>query len=772
MKTLLLTLFFCIPLFLFGQNPEKHAQVILEIDRPDFIQYLNENGMEIDHAHKHGQNEIEITIPHSKLSILNDLEVDYEIEIEDCAAHYVEMVRNYDSADRDEKCGLINFDDGTMGLHHTYDEMQAHINSMESQFPNLVQISEIGTSVEGRTIFAVKISDNVAEDESDSEGVVYYDAITHAREPMGLETVLFYMWSLLENYNSDDELTYLVNNREMYFVPIVNPDGYVYNQTTNPNGGGFWRKNRSTNANGCFGVDLNRNFGHEWGNNQGASNDPCSNTYHGPTPFSEPETQAVRDFTEMIQPSSAFSCHTYSDVFLCPNGYNDDLDNYETYAEFASEFSPELYNGYGNWIQTIGYYGAGTTHDYLNSVGTIAYTPEIGHAFWENPMVICDRVQEMYPSMKFMSWVAGEYACFRDFELIDDEPIWAGSENALKIRIKNRGLSKTAKNVSVELNTDHPAVNFTNNLINYGDIPARQNAENLDDYFVFSVTDILSVGEEIAIQVIIRQDGVVSYEDVFYLYAGEKQVLFEDSAENGTDSWIFSDPDVWNMTGLDAFGGDFAFGDSPEKNYTSNTNQSIELNEKVDLSLAQQPWLEFNAKWSFEPNWDYVRLFATYNDGDFEVLFGNYTGFTDGGFGYTNTQHWVQERVSLTGFIGENDFSVRFLINTDFGNHSDGFYFDDFRIVDYVDPDMTNTNNPISENRFKIQPNPASNHLTVQFKNPPADFEMTLTDVQGKILKRAYNADYLSLENVVEGVYWLRVFGKEFSRTEKVIVVR
>jgi murein tripeptide amidase MpaA len=67
------------------------------------------------------------------------------------------------------------------------------------------------------------------------------------------------MWYLLENYGTNDEVTYLVNNHQLYFVPCINPDGYVYNQTTNPNGGGMWRKNRRNNGGGVYGVDLNQN---------------------------------------------------------------------------------------------------------------------------------------------------------------------------------------------------------------------------------------------------------------------------------------------------------------------------------------------------------------------------------------------------------------------------------------------------------------------------------------------------------------------------------
>src|SRR5690606_2209606 len=117
------------------------------------------------------------------------------------------------------------------------------------------------------------ISDQPDVDQDEPE--VLYDALHHAREPASLSQLIFYMWYLLENYGTNDEVTYLVDSTEMYFVPCVNPDGYVYNWNNHPTGGGMWRKNRRVNGNGTFGVDLNRNYGHEWGyNNTGSSPDP------------------------------------------------------------------------------------------------------------------------------------------------------------------------------------------------------------------------------------------------------------------------------------------------------------------------------------------------------------------------------------------------------------------------------------------------------------------------------------------------------------------
>ena len=117
---------------------------------------------------------------------------------------------------------------GSMGGYYTFAEIVANLDSMFAQYPNIItQKYSIGLSQQSRTIWAVKISDNPNVNESEIK--VGYDALIHAREPQSMASMMYYMWYLLQNYGTDPEVTYLVNNREMYFVPCFNPDGYEYN---------------------------------------------------------------------------------------------------------------------------------------------------------------------------------------------------------------------------------------------------------------------------------------------------------------------------------------------------------------------------------------------------------------------------------------------------------------------------------------------------------------------------------------------------------------
>src|SRR5690606_9786063 len=120
------------------------------------------------------------------------------------------------------------------------------------------------------------------------------------------------------------EVRYLVDNTEMYFIPCINPDGYIYNETTDPFGGGLWRKNRWKGDDGMvYGVDLNRNYGYEWGaDNSGSSPQPNGQTFRGTGPFSEPETQAVKFFCDSHQFRIALNYHTYGNLLIHPWGYN------------------------------------------------------------------------------------------------------------------------------------------------------------------------------------------------------------------------------------------------------------------------------------------------------------------------------------------------------------------------------------------------------------------------------------------------------------------
>ncbi|HRH60668.1 MAG TPA: M14 family zinc carboxypeptidase, partial [Chitinophagaceae bacterium] len=268
-------------------------------------------------------------------------------------------------------------------------------DSMKLRYPNLITqkqvVSNTLTTVEGRPLYYVKISDNPDADESEPE--ILYTALHHAREPLSASQLIYYMWYLLENYRKLPAIRSLVDSTEMFFIPCLNPDGYIYNQTTNPNGGGLWRKNRRNNGDGNFGIDLNRNYGYKWGyDNIGSSPYTYSDTYRGTAPFSEAETQIVRDFCNQHSFKYALNNHTYGNVLVLPYSYGT-----KTFTPDSAEYSDDAQNlvkcngfSYGIAIQTVGYTANGDSDDWMygeqgSKPKIFAFTPETGSpldGFW------------------------------------------------------------------------------------------------------------------------------------------------------------------------------------------------------------------------------------------------------------------------------------------------------------------------------------------------------------------------------------------------------
>jgi hypothetical protein len=211
--------------------------------------------------------------------------------------------------------------DANLGLYHTYAELTSALLALEQGYPGLADRFPIGYSVEGRSIYALKISDNVSVDENEPE--VLYMGNHHARELMSVDIPLRFAQYLLANYGTDPDVTAMVNEREIFFVPMVNPDGHIYVELNHSGASDYWwRKNRRPNTGGSYGVDLNRNYGYMWGyDNNGSSPDPTSDIYRGTAAFSENETERIRTFCKGRQFILGFSFHTYGEWLLYPWGY-------------------------------------------------------------------------------------------------------------------------------------------------------------------------------------------------------------------------------------------------------------------------------------------------------------------------------------------------------------------------------------------------------------------------------------------------------------------
>lgn len=302
---------------------------------------------------------------------------------------------------------------GSMGGFKTLAEIGAEMDRLASTYPSIVSPKfSIGTSIEGRPIWAMRVSDAPGV-EDPSEPRVYLDAIHHARESMGGEALLLFADFLCAGYPSDPDARRMVETRDILFVPCVNPDGYEYNRQTSPGGGGLWRKNRRNNGNGTFGIDLNRNYGWEWGPQwPGSSGTPSDDTYRGPTPFSEPETRAVRDWQLAHPPAMSLSAHTYGNLWLFPWGYDIALTPDDAWYR-AWSAAMTATNGFESGSPPeILYVANGVSLDWsYGQVGAFAFSPEIGSGsdgFWPAPSQIPALYDSVEPALvELVKWSGG-----------------------------------------------------------------------------------------------------------------------------------------------------------------------------------------------------------------------------------------------------------------------------------------------------------------------------------------------------------------------------
>jgi hypothetical protein len=594
--------------------------------------------------------------------------------------------------------GVEGFGYGSMGGFYTLAEVYANLDSMFAQYPNIItQKFSIGTTIEGRTIYAVKISDNPNVNESEPQ--VFYNSLIHAREPQGMMTVLYYMYYLLENYGTDPEVTYLVNNREIYFEPVVNPDGYEYNRITDPNGGGMFRKNRRLNSDGSRGVDLNRNFGYMWGyNNSGSSNIPSDETYRGTSAFSEPETQAIRNFVNTKTFKTALNYHTYGNLLLYPWGYvSTQTPDNAIFVEYSTDMV--AYNGYENGQPPIILYDVnGSTDDWMYGEQTtkpkiLGMTPEVGSTgFWPSQSEIFPLAIENLEPNLYYTWVAGESVSLIN-PSFSQQYFNPGDNVDLMIpQLRNKGVSDAA-NVSITLTSDNPLITITSGPVNIGNIASRttvNNSQNLS----FTIGGTVPADINVKMLVNVSTSGIPMFTDTLSFITGTPMVVFADSTNDPLILWnITATPSLpkWEATTLTYHSSPTSFTDSKTGNYSSNATVTMTLKNAVNLSSYAHPRLSFWTKYDIESNYDYGQVEISTNNGStFTPLSGLYTEPGTGSFQpngeplYDGLQNnWVNEEMDLADY-NSTHVKLKYELKTDGSLVEDGWYIDDIGIVVYA----------------------------------------------------------------------------------------
>jgi hypothetical protein len=273
--------------------------------------------------------------------------------------------------------------DANLGEYHTYAEMQASLTSLTNTYPALAELQTMGTSIEGRDIPVIHITGGVSTARVKPEVLLMGNI--HARELMAVEIPLRFAEYLLVNYGTDPDVTAMVDTRDIYIAPMLNPDGHVY--VENNHAGDWWtwwRKNRRNNGGGSYGVDLNRNFSYEWGyDDVGSSPIPSSELYRGTAPFSEPETQAIESFCAAHDFTIAFSYHSYGDLLLYPWGYAYTYTvDHELFHTLGQRFTVENQYLAGNTAEGAIYITNGGSDDWaygetLTKPSFLCFTPEV-----------------------------------------------------------------------------------------------------------------------------------------------------------------------------------------------------------------------------------------------------------------------------------------------------------------------------------------------------------------------------------------------------------
>lgn len=387
---------------------------------------------------------------------------------------------------------------GGMGGHYTYAEIVAILDSFARDYPSLCAPKvSIGRTHEGRDIWMVKMSDNVGVDENEPE--VLFDGVHHAREMLSVETLLLFMDELLSGYATNPESRAILDNRELFFVPVLNPDGHEYNRSTNPNGGGLWRKNRRNNGGGSFGVDLNRNYATGWNApNGGNSTNPNDDTYRGPSPMSEPEVVAIDNFISSRQFVQGMSCHTYTDILLHPWGYqNGSPSNVADYNVIGARATAQNGLVFGP-VSTSLYIAAGNSVDHNHAVhGMLAWTPELGRAneggFWPNSaqtIAIATRHQHM---ARQMALTAGSLLSLGNVVVTEaaggnnNGTVEPGESGNVVANIANDGAFAFQQAVQLTLTAISPGITIGNGSASLGPIARFTTASNAVNPLTFAV---------------------------------------------------------------------------------------------------------------------------------------------------------------------------------------------------------------------------------------------------------------------------------------------
>jgi hypothetical protein len=708
---------------LVAQQKEVYSRVRINLSghKPIEIAAL---GIEIDHSRVVPHKYADVEIKQSAVQVLRENGFEVKILEPDVQAAFLNAAARFDprqsmSSSRGINCtdqGVDvlqkwqtpqNYTYGSMGGYHTYSELMTVLDDMADKFPNLISVraplSPTLLTFEGRPVYWVRISDNPLQDEPEPE--VLYTALHHAREPNSMSQMLFFMWYVLEHYETDASVKQLLNETELYFVPCLNPDGYVYNETISPMGGGFWRKNRRDS----IGVDLNRNYSFQWGMN-GASASPLDETYRGESPFSEPETQMIRDFSLTHDFRFVLNYHTSGDYLLCPWGFQPELAD-SAFQQYGKVMIKENNYTFGP-ASTVLYLVSGGSDDWhYGELGNYALTPEVGYSFWPNPQDIDKLNKDNVWANLFTALSAWVYFNVED---VTDEN-WDSIPDELIFEVQRLGQQQGALTVRVRSLSPQVQTDVQQTITDLALFEKKNFVAPI------SLQSALYSGDTLSWEVVQIVGNSTTTDTIQHVYLGNSINLYANDFDNLND-WVGD----WQLTNSVFWSAPSSLTDSPDDLYPAFANSILFKAEEVFIpEQADDAVLTFKARWEIEEDFDFVQVIASGGASGDVPLCGRYTG--NGTIYQLENEplydgfepNWVSERMGLSAFKGES-ILIWFVLRSDEIIQYDGFYVDDMRIEYYLDGILHTQ--PLGKETFILHqnaPNPVEGQTVISW-NPNA----------------------------------------------------
>jgi hypothetical protein len=763
-----------------AKNDLKYSLIKIYTVSDQDIQRLIQSGLEIDHATGKKGYYIETWLSEEELKLLINSGVPYETVIDDWDTYYNNrqnlMTPDQIEQQQNELRNEFSISHSIYGTLNNgclrYNEVVAKLDSLRLQYPNLVSVKwSIGNSYESRAMWVVRITKN--PDAPTGRPEVLLHALIHAREPESMEQQLYYIYWLLENYNINPTATYILNNREIYWMPVYNPDGYVYNEP----GGGMWRKNRQP-CTGGTGTDLNRNYGiyQFWNSPNGGSGTTCnSDTYRGSLPFSCPEVNNILLFTNSRNFKTALTAHTYGNYLIRPWAWNNSPTPDEAiFEEYSVDMANENMYAIGRPMETVNYETRGGSDDWnYNDSGhskIIEMTPETGtqsDGFWPTQARVIPLAQGMVLANQYMSLAAGPFV--KDTKLTFNLNSYSqGQAGTFKVNIRNKGLL-TANNVKILWTPVNSYITIPTQQYSKPSMPSMSNDSNT---FNFTVAANAPINCAIPTILSIKIDTSIIFTKTVYVNVGSGTITLNDGAENGTTNWTMGSG--WTVHTDSYHSGTHSFAIAP---YSNNANTSMTKAGVINTLSYPVTYLNFWTRWDLEGYWDFGIVEISSNNGTSWQQISTYTR--------TNLT-WTQQSFDVTAFVNSStQMLIRFRLTADGGTVNAGWWVDDISFTNYC-VGLIGTGNPQSvlPKTFALEqnyPNPFNPVTSIKYQLPKAEFvTIKLFDILGRevatLVNERKDAGFFQFEfdasNYASGLYFYKIEAGDFVETKKMMLVK